>query len=211
MEFIEFILASLTSAGVVKSLMLLLLEAEDLMTNEYVKEQMEHYMKYQKDVRDKDKAREFVSWAFNDNFSEQTLKRNNTSLYQFQLEVVRNNILDFYFKTIDKLSEEKNDINMACDVDSTLSDFVIQLMRIRMVVQPEIRISNGVHPVSKIKYLYVKSYWLSDQGKKVRKFTKLIGKTEDYKFGIKDPQALEDGLNLIQPVMYEHYKELYID
>ena len=203
MELFEYILTGIGSAGVVKSFFFFMLVDKDFMVDEYVKEQMEKYMNYQKDVKYRDKAKEFVSWAFNDNFNEETKTRNKNAFYQIKLDVLRTKILDFYFEKIDNLQNIDSTITRTCDVESTLGEYVIQLMRMRMVVEPNIQISRGVHPKSQIPYLYVKSHWIDETGKKVRKFTKVLGHAEDYKLGINDPEAFKNGLDTIQPIIAE--------
>ncbi len=96
------------------------------------------------------------------------------------------------------------------DLDARISEYVIQLMRLRLVIQPDVKISRNKHPRTTHSYLAIKAYWISDSGKRERKFTKSVGRIENYPQKEKDPQALADGIKLIQPVLFENYQEIYI-
>jgi len=85
-----------------------------------------------------------------------------------------------------------------------------------MVIQPEIQISQNIHPVSKIPYLAAKSFWIDDNGEKKRDFTRSLGPLEDYGYKTydkeivsKDPKVIEESLKRIQEVIYVRYKEYY--
>src|SRR5690606_34766163 len=97
------------------------------------------------------------------------------------------------------------------DVHLRISEYMLQLMRLRIVIDPDFKLSRNKHPQTGITYLAVKAYWINDEGKKERKFTKSIGREDSYKDGINDKEAEKDGLNLIQPVLYDYYREIYPD
>jgi len=211
MGFIELLITGLGSIGLVKSMMLLVVPTDDIKVNDLNYDELLNYRhKIPEKVKDMNRAKQFVAWVADDRFKSAEKPTADSLGIHLTLGSLKEEILDFYFKTLQNLSEEKNDINLACDVEGRIADYVIQLMRLRMVVEPQIQISKFVHPQTNISYLYVKSFWIDDRGKKKRKFSKLLGKAEDYS-GIKDVKALKDGLETIRPVMMEHYKELYPD
>jgi primase-polymerase (primpol)-like protein len=80
-----------------------------------------------------------------------------------------------------------------------------------MVINPDYSLSKNKHQQTDHTYLAVKAYWLDDEGKKVRQFARSMGREESYKGGIDGDQAWDEGLKVIQPVIYEYYKNIYPD
>ena len=78
-----------------------------------------------------------------------------------------------------------------------------------MIVEPSIQIATNVHTQSKITYLIAKSFWYDEDGNKIRKFTKSLGRAEDYLHGIDDFNAKKEADNKIKEIMIQTYKDEY--
>ena len=201
-------------AMAVKSLLLLLLKPDDLFTDEYVKIQIDNFMNTHHDVKNVNEVEKFVTLVYNDKFTIDTLSRNENRLLLINLSTLKDRILKFYFDQLNQIQDES--IKMVCDVQTTLDKLFLQLVRFRMVIQPEIQISQNIHPVSKISYIAVKSFWIDDNGEKRREFTRSLGPLEDYGYKTYDkeivsnnPKVIEESLKRIQEVIYARYKEYY--
>lgn len=215
METLTMILSGTgLGAMVVKSLLLLILKPEDLFTDEYVKKQIDNFMSTHHDVKNIDEVQKFVTLVYNDKFTPDTLNRIENQHFLINLSTLKDRILKFYFDQLNQITDPS--IKMVCDVQTTLDKFFLQLVRLRMVIQPEIQISQNIHPVSKISYIAVKSFWIDDNGEKRRDFTKSLGPLEDYgykeydkKIVSEDSKVIEESLKRIQEVIYARYKEYY--
>lgn len=131
--------------------------------------------------------------------------------YLATLKSLKEKVVKFYFTSLEDLKNEKGEFTDVRDVQLRISEYMLQLMRLRMVIKPDFSLSKNKHPQTGITYLAVKAYWLDEEGKKVRKFAKSMGREESYKDGIDGEQAWEEGLKVIQPVIYDYYKEIYPD
>ena len=86
---------------------------------------------------------------------------------------------------------------------------MFQIMKLRLIIEPSIQIATNVHTQSKITYLVAKSFWYDINGIKIRKFTKSLGRAEDYKQGVNDIDAKREAEIKIKEVMIQTYKEEY--
>lgn len=196
--------------GVVKSLLLLLLRADDeSMKKERVKYQVDEYMKrLGNEPHELMDIREMITWIVDDNFKKETVDRKENQHYLKQLQSLKDTIIDFYFKHLVDITATSSG-QRVCDVHARLGQYVLQLERFRMVIEPDIQISKNVHPVTGFPYLAAKTFWMENSGKKVRKFTKSLGRAENYPDGIKDKEAETEGLTKMQEVLYARYLEEY--
>lgn len=210
MELVDLIMSGV-ELGMVHSLLLLLLKPEDLMTDEKIEEKVSGYMKNYKDYKYQKEIKDVVRLVYNDKFSNETFFRSQNFLLLDRLEKLRNQILDFYFSTLEDIPNRDSEMERVCDVDLKLGRFFLQLFRLRMIIQPQYGLSITTNPKSEVQYMNVKSYWKDDNNKPERRFNKSLGLASNYPDGIKDERALEDGLNLIQEVMLEEYLRLYPD
>ena len=210
MEFFDLILSGF-GFGAVKSLLLLLLRPEDFITDEYVAEKVKGYLKSNEQLKDKEQVKSYVTLVFNDRFTPLTNSKPQTQTLIKKLDILRKKMLDLYFSTLEELAGTDNDLKRVCDVDITLNNYVLQLMRLRSVIQPQISISKSIHPKTNIAYLAAKSYWKNDNNIQERKFTKSIGRADAFPGGIKDTKAIEEGFKLIQETMLNVYVDLYPD
>lgn len=209
MELVDLIIGG---AGVVKGLLLFVgLGMDEKTLKEDIKRYYDEFMKMKGAPQTNGKADELIAYISNDEFIPETYKRSENWGYLATLKNLKEKIVKFYFTSLEELKNEKGDFTDVRDVHLRINEYLLQLMRLRMVIAPDSKLSKNKHPQTNHTYLAIKSYWIDDEGKKVRKFTKSIGREESYKNGIDDEQAKKDGLNLIQPFMYDHYKEIYPD
>ena len=217
MEILDLIITG-TGLGVmvIKSYILWFLKPEDLLNDKYVKDIIDKYMKEQSEVINFKEVKKFVILIENDQFTTLVYTRTENAHFLKKLENLKKKILDFYFEQVNQIKD--TEIKKVCDVQTTLDKLVLQLIRLRMVIDPEIQISQNIHPVSKIAYVAVKSFWMDDDGVKKRDFTKSLGALEDYGFKkydkekvSNDPKVIEESLKRIQPVIYNRYKKCYPD
>ncbi len=202
---LDFILAG---SGVVHGLLLLLFQPTEETMNETLKKEYDGFMKLRKGTSSSHRTKEIIQFIADDKFDEGVYKDSLNWTYLSTLKNLKEGFVRFYFKKLNELENEKLDMDCVADIDNRIGEYVIQLMRLRLVIQPEVRISKNVHPRTGHSYLAIKAYWIDDSGKKVRKFTKSVGRSENYQ-GIKDHQALADGIKLVQPVLFENYQEIY--
>ena len=205
-----------TGAGVmvIKSLLLLLLlDPRSLFADEYVKEQIKKYMDEHRDVKNGEEVSKFVTLILNDKFTEQTLDRKENKNYLFEISALKDKMLNFYFTELNQI--EDSQITKVCDVQSTFDRMFLQLVRLRLVIQPEIQISHFVHPTSKISYLAAKSFWIDDDGNINREITRSLGQMEDFGYdkyskSVKvDPKVKEEALKKVQESIVERYRKVY--
>ncbi len=207
MEELSLILAG---SGVIHGIILLLFQPTEEKMNETVQKEYDTFMKLREGKSTSQRTKEIIQFISDDKFDEGLYKESSNWTFLLTLKSLKEEFVSFYFMKLKDLENGDLDIDSIADLDSRISEYVIQLMRLRLVVQPDVKISKNKHPRSGHNYLAIKAYWIDDSGKKVRKFTKSIGRSENYQ-GIKDQQALADGIKLVQPVLFENYKELYKD
>ena len=206
METTSIILAG---TGVIQSILLLLFQPTNENMNETVQKEYDGFMKLQKGSSSTVNTREFIRIVSEDHFNEDVYRNSDNWSYLAILKKLKESIVDFYFTRIQDIESLNMNLEIIADVNDRIGHYILQLMKLRLVIQPEVQISMNVHPRTNIKYLAIKAYWIDDNGKKIRKFTKSIGRAENYTKGIKDEKALIDGIKLIQPVIFETYKEEY--
>ena len=205
MEEFNLILAG---SGVIHGLLLLLFQPTEETMNETVQKEYDGFMKLREGKTTSHRTKEIIQFIADDKFDEGVYKDSLNWTYLSTLKSLKEEFVTFYFMKLKDLENENLDLNSIADLDARISEYVIQLMRLRLVIQPDVKISKNVHPRTDYNYLSIKAYWIDDSGKRIRKFTKSIGRSENYQ-GIKDQQALTDGIKLVQPVLYDKYQELY--
>lgn len=206
MEEVNLILAG---SGVIHGLLLLLFQPTEESMNETVQKEFDGFMKLREGTSTSHRTKEIIQFIADDKFDERVYKDSLNWTYLSTLKNLKEEFVRFYFKKLNELENEKLDMDCVADIDNRIGEYVIQLMRLRLVIQPEVKISTNIHPRTTHPYLAAKAYWIDDSGKRVRKFTKSIGRAENYPKGRKDLQALSDGIKLVQPVLFEKYQEIY--
>jgi hypothetical protein len=209
MDTIELISVAGTGVTiVVKSLLLLLVKPEDLIDDKYVKEMID---KYSCDVKDEtvyQHIRSFISFLYDDKFDSSIFSNIEARLLFSELENLRQKILTLYAEDVNVIAKSL-EYSKVYDIYAKLESMILQLMRLRMVIQPEFQFSKNVHPKTQIAYMAAKGFWLEDDGKRVRCITKSLGRMDDYKNGKNDPKATEKARERLREALYEKYKEIY--
>lgn len=225
MELFDLIIGG---TGVVKGLLLLLgVGIDEKSMKEEIKRYYDEYMKMKGAPVTNGKVDELVAFVIDDKFDESKESKdkkdtkNPKSINVFQrpenweylaeLKKLKERIVKFYFTHLEELKNEKDKFTDVRDVQIRISEYLLQLMRLRMVIKPDYKLSKNKHPETEHTYFAVKAYWLDDENKRVRKFAKSMGREENYIGGIDGAQALEEGLKTIQPVLYDFYKKIYPD
>lgn len=209
MEALEIITMAGSGVGVVvKSLLLLLVKPEDLIEEKHVEDMLEKYNCKVTDQSVYNHIRSFISIIYDDKFDSGLYSKPGITYLFSMLERLRDKILTLYTKEINIITESP-EYERVYDVYAKLEGLILQLMRLRMVIQPDFQFSKNVHPVSNIAYLAAKGFWIDDDGKKVRTFTKSLGRLDEYKGGKNDPKATETARDRLRDTLYRKYKEIY--
>lgn len=191
----------------IKSL-LLLIPTKFEQVDEMVKSQIDNYFETNKEMKNDRNVREFITWMFNDQFSQDILGDEKCQFYLMKLSTLRGEVIELYTKQLKEIVNG-NEYKTVSDLHSTIEESILQIMRLRLVIQPELQISRNVHPVSKIPYIAVKGFWIEDDGSKTRKITKSLGREDEFKLGKKDPKAVEVGRDKLREELYKRYQEIY--
>jgi hypothetical protein len=209
MELVDLIIGG---AGVVKGLLLFVgLGMDEKTLKEDIKRYYDEFMKMKGAPAPNGKADELIAFISNDEFQPDTYKRSENWGYLATLKNLKEKMVKFYFTSLDELKEDEGKFTDVRDVHLRINEYLLQLMRLRMVIVPDYKLSKNKHPQTNHTYFAVKAYWIDDEGKKVRQFARSMGREETYKGGIKAEQAMIEGLNVIQPVIYDYYKNIYPD
>lgn len=169
-----------------------------------IESKINEYFENHKDLVKTRSSVNMLKWIFNDGFNfDHTL---HGGLYYKKLENVKSEFLQFYFTEVAK---NKKEIKTNEHVDSKIDEYILKIMKLRMIVEPSIQIATNVHTQSKITYLIAKSFWYDEDGNKIRKFTKSLGRAEEYEYGIDDINAKSDADNKIKEIMIQTYKDEY--
>lgn len=157
-------------------------------------------------LNDKAQVNEFLAMVSEDGFNEMTLGESKLTQFMEDLAVLKEQITNFFFTTT---AEKSKDYQLFPDAYVKISKDMVQLMRLRLIIQPDYQFAYSTHSVSGIKYLTVRGFWVDESGKRERKFVKSLGRFDDYKDGKKDPEAHNAAKIKLREVMLEEYKEKY--
>ncbi len=200
--------------------LLLLLLLVDPASTVVIESQVKEYMnKFKGKLKNSKEVKEMLTWILDDKFKKETFTINNkiphTDVYMNELAKLKDEMITFYFTNLQELIDKDSNISMTCDIHSTMGIYVLQLMRLRMVIEPEINLLINPHVTNsaseeKKLYLSAKAYWMGDNGKKVRKFTKSLGLLSDYDGKRNSNKAKEEGVRRIQPIIWDEYRATYL-
>jgi hypothetical protein len=150
-------------------------------------------------------AKSVVEFILEDNFKDEIYNDTSDISRWVKLTQLKQNMLDFYTKNIC----ESNQGGQFYEFHTKFHQMSLQLKRLRLVVQPEFHVIKNVHPVSKIPYLSVRGFWLDDYDKKVKIFTKSLGREDSFVDGKNDKGMMKEAAKQIQQLAYDKYQELY--
>lgn len=159
---------------------------------------------------------EFLQFIDNDNFKPSTLTQLENGPYLKKLEDLKIEVRYFYelsnhdvTNIIDNDGKKISNIIHMKNISHAFKNYLVQIRRLRMVIEPEFNITRVVQPSNQICYLAARGYWYDDSGKKKRVFTRNFGKEIDYPKGKDDPNAYEDARREIQILAINEYESLY--
>jgi hypothetical protein len=167
-----------------------------------------HMLKF-KNTRNPNIVRNTLRWLEEDNFSDLVSKDYYSSKYIQELTTLKETYLNFFKLYIDAIQETDNNIIQVADLLTKNEEYLIQIARLRMVVDPEIQLSKNIHKKTGIQYMKVKGFWLNDVGVKERKYFKSLGRFDQYPNGTEDESAILDGRKKIREDIYAEYLKLY--
>ncbi len=146
-----------------------------------------------------------VEFICEDNFKDDTYFDDVNSKYWQILDSLKNDMVKFYTHNFC----ETNEGGKFYEFHAKFYQMSLQLKRLRLVIQPEFHVIKNVHPVSKIPYLSVRGFWLDDNDKKVKLFTKSLGREDSFVDGKNDIEMLKEAAKQIQQLSFAKYQEEY--
>lgn len=154
-------------------------------------------------------VRNTLRWLEEDNFSDLVVKDYYSNIHLDELTKLKETYLIFFEMYIDSIQQNDKNIIQVADLLTKNEEYLIQIARLRMVVDPEIQLSKNIHKKTGIQYMKVKGFWLNDIGVKERKFFKSLGRFDKYQNGTEDEIAILDGRKKIREDIYAEYLKLY--
>lgn len=162
-----------------------------------------------KNTRNPNIVRNTLRWLEEDNFSNLVSKDYYCQEHIGNLENLKEEYMEFFELYLKSIHEIDNSIIQVADLLTRNEEFLIQIARLRMVIDPEIQLSKNIHKKTGIQYMKVKGFWLNDVGCKERKYFKSLGRFDQYPNGIKDEIAILDGRKKIREDIFAEYLKLY--
>lgn len=147
-----------------------------------------------------------IEFILEDNFKDEIYNDTSDMSKWIKLTQLKQNMLDYYTHNVC----ESNQGGQFHEFHTKFYQMSLQLKRLRLVIQPEFHVIKNVHPVSKIPYLSVRGFWLDDNDKKVKIFTKSLGREDSYVDGKNDSEMLRDAAKQIQELSFTKYQEVYV-
>jgi hypothetical protein len=173
--------------------------------NELNREMTNKFFEDNPKLKDIPPIKSVVEFICEDNFKDETYKDDTKLTYWPLLDLIKSNMIKYYMQNVC----ESNQGGQFHEFHTKFYQMSLQLKRLRLVIQPEFHVIKNVHPVSKIPYLSVRGFWLDDNDKKVKIFTKSLGREDKLDDWKNDEVFLASASNQIQELAYAKYKELY--
>lgn len=99
--------------------------------------------------------------------------------------------------------------NSVSDIYSSARDYMIRIMRLRMLIEPDYLFQKTTHPVTHHTYIVMTAYWLNDDGTKHR-VKKSLGNVNDIVVNGKiSDDVVQKGKHLIDELLWNKYRETY--
>jgi hypothetical protein len=192
-------------------LLLLMSKGQIATTSKAEKEEIDMLLNDMPEIANPKEAKELISEILVDGFKEETkLKGRNLPLIT-KLNQLKAKTIDFYLQSFKDNERRHPELKYNCDIHTKIGEYLVQLIRYRMVIEPEIQLTTNVHRMTKITYLTVKGFWFNDYGIKERKFTRSLGRADEYPLGKDDDKAIEDATTKMQSILMEEYLKYYPD
>ncbi len=146
-----------------------------------------------------------IEFICQDNFRDETYKIDSNFGFWDGLAALKKEMREYYTQNVC----ESNIGGQFHEFHTKFYQMSLQLKRLRLVIQPEFHVIKNVHPVSKIPYLSVRGFWLDDNDRKVKVFTKSLGREDSYVDGKNDSEMLREAAKQIQELSFAKYQEVY--
>jgi len=179
-----------------------------LIDEEVVNKEVEKEMEKYPDIKNPIQAKQIITAILFDDFGPKSHIHGRYSVQFNMLEILKKKVFKFYFQHLSKI-DTTMEYRYVADLYTTMGNYILQMARLRMVINPDINLTINIHHKSKISYLIAKAYWFDDNGKKVRIFSKSLGRLDAFKDGIKDKEAENEAKEILLKLMYKKYEETY--
>jgi len=156
-----------------------------------------------------DLVRNTLRWLELDKFSKELENDYEGLKLISNLDELKNAYIEFYIRQLEIVVHKDLEVDRVADIVAKNNKFLMQIIRYRMIIDPQIHLSKNVHKQTKILYMKVKGYWINDYGVKERNFSKSLGKYNLYTGGIKDKKAILEARVKIREIMLDEYNRIY--
>jgi len=156
-----------------------------------------------------DKIRNILRWLENLQYSEFVEIENGLTDLLLENLKLETSYIKFLSMPISEIMNNYENIFQLVDLIIRNEEFLIQIARLRMIIDPEIQLSRNIHKKTNILYMKVKGFWLNENGIKERKYFKSLGKFDSYPEGVSDKNAILEGRKKIREAMYSDYLKIY--
>lgn len=120
---------------------------------------------------------EFEEWLNDDGFSKDTLKDGSKKFLFIELDSLkskfRSDLLD-----VTQLKDDNGNTLSPLGVYNLIQGHKNRISKVRLMILNEVSIAYNLHKPSGVTYVVGRSYWIDNNGKKVRKFAKNFGSEE---------------------------------
>jgi len=152
---------------------------------------------------------EFEEWLNNDGFSEETLNDGSKKFLFIELDRLkskfRSDLLD-----VTQLTDDKGNFLAPLGVHNLIKGHKNRISKVRLMIQNEVSIAYNFHKPSGVTYVVGRSYWIDNNGKKVRKFAKNFGAEDKVLVNGEVPKfKMEEIKQEIARMMWELYQTEY--
>lgn len=145
-----------------------------------------------------------------DEFKNETILDVENSFLLKVLEKLKDEYRANYYGTLEKITFKTMTYSHA-QLDRVFRSNRIQIMRLRLVIQPDSIVSINKTFNREQKYSVMRGYWVNDAGKKILKFSVSLGNTENVMSsnGKYDHQAIKIAEKEIRAKLLETYVQTY--
>lgn len=181
----------------------------DKKINVEIEKQVDIKMEKFKNTFNPNIVRNTLRWLEDDDFSKNLEKDYSGQFYINELIGLKESYLDFFKMYVHEILKSDSNLTQVADLISKNEEHILQIARLRMVIDPEIQLSKNIHKQTKITYMKVKGFWLNDEGVKERRYFKSLGRFDSFPKGVKDETAILEGRNKIREEVLADYLNDY--
>ena len=203
-EIVQHALNAVNGCGSMYKEALLLLILTNT-NNEVNKEMTNEFFEEFPNLKSMPPVQSVVEFICEDKFKDSVYVSKSNNNYWFNLATLKQGMLEYYTHNVCELNKG----GQFYEFHTKFYQMSLKLKRLRLVIQPEFHVIKNVHPVSKIPYLSVRGFWLDDNDKKVKLFTKSLGREDSFVDGKNDSEMLKEAAKQIQQLSFAKYQEEY--